>query len=187
MRAQYEVGAARGRRGGPSAGAPAGKLLVGLLVGGLLGAVLGFSCGRMLAPAGPPAAAQGVAAAVADPGAMVGQGTFAHVDPKDPLHYGMGGVSVHERRVDLAADFEVGPGPKYHVYLVPEADIAPHTRVEETMFVDLGPLRAFAGAQTYPIPAGVDARAYPSVVIWSEHRNELVSPARLVPPEPATN
>jgi hypothetical protein len=57
--------------------------------------------------------------------------------------------------------------------------VDPDTRVEESMFVDLGPLRAFAGAQEYPIPAGVDVADFGYLVIWSEQLNVLISPAEL--------
>jgi hypothetical protein len=43
--------------------------------------------------------------------------------------------------------------------------------------IDLGPLAAFSGEQTYPVPRGVDPRLYGSVVIWSEHFNRVISPA----------
>lgn len=51
----------------------------------------------------------------------------------------------------------------------------------DTMFVDLGGLRSFKGSQRYPIPAGVDLKNYPSVVIWCERFSVLISPADLVP------
>ena len=47
------------------------------------------------------------------------------------------------------------------------------------MFVDLGRLRAFKGSQKYGIPAGVDLKAYPSVVIWCALFGVLISPADL--------
>jgi hypothetical protein len=81
--------------------------------------------------------------------------------------------------VHLETDFEVGPGPKFHVYLVPDSEITTATRVQETMYVDLGRLKAFSGGQNYPIPVGVDLRKYKSVVIWCEQFNVLVSPALL--------
>jgi hypothetical protein len=83
--------------------------------------------------------------------------------------------------VHLEQDFEVGPGPKFHVYLVPGTDITPSTEVEKTMFVDLGRLRAFKGSQNYAIPPGVDPTRFGSVVIWCEHFKVLISPARLQP------
>jgi len=79
-------------------------------------------------------------------------------------------------------DFEVGPGPKYHVYLVPEAEVLASTNVAKTMFIDLGRLRAFKGSQNYDVPAGVDATKYGSVVVWCEQFGVLISPAKLTPP-----
>ena len=85
--------------------------------------------------------------------------------------------------VRLEADFEVGPGPKFHVYLVPEADITAETNVETTRFVDLGRLKAFSGSQNYAVPPGVDPLAYRTVVIWCEQFNVLISPAAIMPVE----
>jgi hypothetical protein len=47
------------------------------------------------------------------------------------------------------------------------------------MYVDLGGLRAFKGSQRYPIPAGVDLKKYPSVIIWCQAFSVLISPADL--------
>ncbi len=74
------------------------------------------------------------------------RGTFIHADPSDPVHYGKGSVTVYGDAVHLAADFEVGPGPKYHVYLVPKAPIARSDDLAGEAFVDLGRLRAFKGS-----------------------------------------
>ena len=113
--------------------------------------------------------------------ALVAEGTFVHADPSDSIHWGKGSVSVYENIVHLHADFEVGPGPKYHVYLVPQRDIKPDTKVAQTMFVDLGRLRAFKGSQNYAIPAGTRLADYPSVVVWCEQFGVLISPAALRP------
>ncbi|MCP4382363.1 MAG: DM13 domain-containing protein, partial [Hyphomicrobiales bacterium] len=83
----------------------------------------------------------------------------------------------------LEPDFKVGPGPKYHVYLVPKAMIRASGEVVDTMYVDLGQLRAFEGSQRYPIPDGVDLAGFPSVVIWCEAFSVLISPADLQAPE----
>jgi hypothetical protein len=53
------------------------------------------------------------------------------------------------------------------------------------MYVDLGRLRAFKGSQRYTIPAGVDLKNYPSVVIWCQRFSVLISPADLMPASPA--
>ena len=113
---------------------------------------------------------------------VLARGTFTHPNPSDPIHYGKGRVTVYEGLLYLEPDFEVGPGPKYHVYLVPEAEVLPSTNVAKTMFVDLGRLRAFKGSQNYELPAGVDVAKYASVVIWCEQFGVLISPAKLTPP-----
>ena len=113
---------------------------------------------------------------------VLARGTFIHPNPADPIHYGKGRVTVYEGLLYLEPDFEVGPGPKYHVYLVPEAEVLPSTNVAKTMFVDLGRLRAFKGSQNYELPAGVDVAKYASVVIWCEQFGVLISPAKLTPP-----
>ena len=110
------------------------------------------------------------------------RGTFVHANPADPIHYGKGRVTVYEGLLHLEPDFEVGPGPKFHVYLVPEAEVVPSTNVERTMFVDLGRLKAFKGSQNYEIPAGVEVGKFGSVVIWCEQFGVLISPAKLGPP-----
>jgi hypothetical protein len=151
------------------------------IFGGILGTGFGFALGILAFPylfPPPPAAEQ---LTEADRSALVATGNFIHADPSDPIHYGSGKVSVFEKTVFLEADFEVGPGPKYHVYLVPRANIRQNSDVPNTMFVDLGRLRAFKGSQRYEVPAGVDLRKFQSVVIWCETFGVLISPADLKP------
>jgi hypothetical protein len=155
------------------------KGLALFLLGGVLGTAFGVAVGLFIFPYvfPPPPAAETLTEA--DRSRLVATGTFIHADPSDPLHYGSGKVSVYEKAVFLEPDFEVGPGPAYHVYLVPKPSIRASGDVVETMFIDLGRLRAFKGSQRYPIPEGVDLAAYPSVVIWCEHFSVLISPADL--------
>ena len=63
----------------------------------------------------------------------VARGTFVHANPSDPIHYGKGRVTVYEGLLHLEPDFEVGPGPKFHVYLVPEKEVVPSTNVAPTL------------------------------------------------------
>ena len=150
-------------------------------LGGIFGTALGVALGFFFFPFvfPPPTATELLTEADRSP--LVATGTFIHANPSDPIHYGKGKVSVYQRTVFLEADFEVGPGPAFHVYLVPNANIRTATAVKDSMFVDLGGLRAFKGSQRYPIPAGVDLKNYPSVVIWCERFSVLISPADLVP------
>ena len=151
------------------------------LIGGVLGTAFGVALGFFFFPFvfPPPTATEQLTEVDRSP--LVATGTFIHANPSDPIHYGKGKVSVYQRTVFLEADFEVGPGPAFHVYLVPNANIRTATAVKDSMFVDLGGLRAFKGSQRYPIPAGVDLKNYPSVVIWCERFSVLISPADLVP------
>jgi hypothetical protein len=152
-----------------------------LLLGGVLGTGFGVALGFFLFPfvfAPPPATDQLTADERAH---LVGSGSFIHVEPSDPIHYGKGKVSVYPRMVFLEPDFEVGPGPAYHVYLVPKAKIRSSADMKDVMFVDLGRLRAFKGSQRFSIPQGVNLKDYPSVIIWCEHFGVLISPADLAP------
>lgn len=112
-------------------------------------------------------------------GAVVARGAFIHADPRDPIHYGSGSLTAYRDLVRLEKDFQVAPGPKYHVYLVPERQVTPQTAVAKTAFVDLGRLRAFKGSQNFPLPPGTDLTRYGSVVIWCEQFGVLISPAEL--------
>jgi hypothetical protein len=158
------------------------KFIVSFILGGVLGGLAGFAVGIFVYPY------IFLADIVADERIgnveskqVVARGEFIHANSADPIHYGSGQISVYTDIVHLEQDFEVGPGPAYHVYLVPGGgDVTPDTDVAATMFVDLGRLRAFKGSQVYPIPAGVDVKQYGSVVIWCEHFGVLISPAKLV-------
>ena len=109
--------------------------------GGVLGTGIGVALGLFIFPYvfPPPAAAEQLAAA--EHAKLVASGTFIHANPSDPVHYGKGRVSVYEHTVFLEPDFEVGPGPAFHVYLVPKASIRSTSDVKDVMFVDLGTAR----------------------------------------------
>lgn len=62
---------------------------------------------------------------------------------------------------------------------MPKSGIRSSGEVKDTMFVDLGRLRAFKGSQNYAIPDGVDLKDFPSVVIWCQQFGVLISPAEL--------
>lgn len=155
------------------------NFFLGFLIGGILGVVGGFAAGIFVFPYLFPPAPVNESVDARSSRELVANGTFIHSNPSDPVHYGKGRVSVYRRLLHLESDFQVGPGPKFHVYLVPLANVTPDTRVEDTMFVDLGRLKAFTGSQNYPIPAGVDLERYASVVIWCEQFKVLITPAKL--------
>jgi len=156
------------------------KSVLLFVIGSLVGAAAGFAAGIFAYPyifLADIVAAEEVESAAS--GTLVAKGTFVHANPSDPIHYGKGRVSAYQRLVHLESDFEVGPGPEIHVYLVPEKSVTPSTDAARTMYVDLGRLKAFKGSQNYPVPAGVNLARYGSVVIWCEHFGVLISQAEL--------
>lgn len=115
---------------------------------------------------------------------LLAAGKFIHANPSDPVHWGKGHVRLLEtpggaRAVHLEPDFEVGPGPRFHVYLADSAPIASSAEFEASAAIDLGRLRAFRGSQTYPIADDVDIEGVRSVVIWCKEFGVLISPASL--------
>ncbi|MGH9907319.1 MAG: DM13 domain-containing protein [Pyrinomonadaceae bacterium] len=156
------------------------KAFLIFVIGGLIGVAAGFAAGIFFYPyifLADIVAGETVDAAQKT---VAAKGVFVHANPSDPIHYGKGNVTVYTDLVHLESDFEVGPGPKYHVYLVPDRKVTPDTEVAKTTFVDLGRLKAFKGSQNYPLPAGLDLARYGSVVIWCEQFGVLISPAELI-------
>jgi hypothetical protein len=155
------------------------RLFLSFLGGAVVGAGFGVALGLFLFPYvfPPPPAAETLSEA--ERTEIVARGTFIHADPSDPIHWGEGNVTVYEGTIFLEPNFKVGPGPKYHVYLVPKANIRSSEDVTGSAFVDLGRLRSFEGSQKYPIPEDVDLAQYPSAVIWCEQFDVLISPADL--------
>jgi Electron transfer DM13 len=132
------------------------------LVGGILGVGAGTALGFFLFPyvfPPPPAADQLTAA---EQTAVIAKGSFIQANPSDPIHKGKGRVTVYEGTVFLQPDFEVGPGPEFHVNLVPKTSVRSASDVAKTMFVDLGRLRSFKGSQKYSVPVASISRSFPA-------------------------
>ena len=153
---------------------------IAFVLGGLFGIAGGFALGIFVYPY--LFLADIVATEEVDQAAVrtvVAEGRFIHANPSDPIHYGKGRVTVYADLLHLETDFQVGPGPKFHVYLVPESNVVPATKVAQTRYVDLGRLKAFTGSQNYPLPKELKLSDYRSVVIWCEQFGVLISPAAL--------
>jgi hypothetical protein len=165
------------------------RSLMTFVLGAVCGTGLGIAMVTFLnatpmkaAPAAVAAAPTAAAPALVQ---LLASGTFVQPDRNDPLRKGAGKVVVRGREVVLETDFQVTPGPEFHVLLVPKAAIRASADVANMMYVDLGPLRAFKGAQTYAVPDGVDLSVYPSVVIWSRTLSVLISTSDLSFAKPA--
>ncbi len=153
-----------------------GAFVIGAIVGSIVGGGIVSNARHPAATPTPVATAEAPQAAQPD---LVATGTFIQPDINDPLRRGAGKVSVSADSVMLDSDFTVTPGPDYRVILVPKPAIRATGDVTNTMYVDLGPLSAFKGSQSYDVPAGVDLANYPSVVIWCRTYSALISSADL--------
>ncbi|MEP4380018.1 MAG: DM13 domain-containing protein [Alphaproteobacteria bacterium] len=160
------------------------RLIIILVVGLIAGGAAGFGAGIFIYPFW---FLNDVAIETLTPNierTKLASGTFIHANKMDPVHYGSGDVSVYREPagqavVFLHENFEVGPGPRFHVYLVNHADIRLRQDFLDAEKIDLGRLRNFRGSQLYPVPAGVDLSPYKSIVIWCKEFGVLISPARL--------
>jgi len=156
------------------------KGLIIFVLGGVLGAGAGFALGIFFYPFIFLADIVAMETVVGREAKIVrGRGSFLHADPNDPVHYGKGTATVFTDLVHLEGDFEVGPGPRFHVYLSRKAPIRKNADFDEGASLDLGRLKAFKGSQNYPIPAGTKLEDYNSLVIWCKAFGVLVSPADL--------
>ena len=113
----------------------------------------------------------------------ISTGTFIHPDPSDSVHWGKGGVELFQSpegvEVFLTAEFEVGPGPDFHIYLVDRRDITEEAHFEEATALELSKLKSFTGSQVYPVAdVDLDAQAA-SVVVWCKRFSQLITSANL--------
>jgi hypothetical protein len=160
------------------------KLIVGFVLGGALGAFAGFAGGIFIFPYWfPPPPAMEAVADLADQ-KVLARGDFIHANASDPVHWGKGKVTLYEnkngdRLVYLEDNFEVGPGPRFHVYVVDRADVRSNADFLAAKSTDLGRLRSFKGSQNYPVPAGVKLADQKSVVVWCKEFGVLITPATL--------
>ena len=115
---------------------------------------------------------------------LAASGEFIHPNPSDPVHWGKGGVSIYQQEnlneVYLESDFEVGPGPAYHVYLSSGKDIKSNADFKNAVNLDIGTLKSFKGSQIYKVSSGsLDPAQYNSVVVWCMAFNQLITSAKL--------
>lgn len=160
------------------------RLIIGFLVGGVLGVLAGFAGGIFVYPfwfLNDPAMDT---VANVESQTVVAKGMFVHADPGDPVHYGKGALTIYRdpqggRLIHLEKNFEVGPGPRFHLYLVNHEKVRSGDDFKTSDKVDLGRLKAFRGSQNYAVPATVMLDKYKSVVIWCKEFDVLIAPATL--------
>ena len=160
------------------------KLLITLIAGAIFGTAIGFTIGIFVYPYWFLNEVATETVANPETKTKIASGMFVHANPSDPIHYGKGGLSIYidqsgERLLHLEDDFEVGPGPAFHVYLVDHAKVRSNADFRASAMVDLGRLKAFRGSQNYSIPVSADLAGANSVVIWCKEFGVLISPASL--------
>ena len=148
--------------------------------GGVLGTGLGIALGFFFFPYvfPPPPAAESLTEA--DRAKLAATGTFIHANPSDSCT-GAGARSASTNAPCFWSRISRSGRAGVSCPAGAEGAGAQLGRRQDLMYVDLGGLRAFKGSQRYPIPAGVDLKSYPSVVIWCERFSVLISPADLRP------
>lgn len=164
------------------------RLITFLFLGGFGGTALGFALGIFIYPFWflNDIANENLQTDIQR--TTIASGRFIQANPKDPVHYGKGNVKLYREGpekvvVFLDKEFEVGPGPRFHVYLVDKGNIQSNEDFQAAKSLDLGRLRAFRGSQVYQVPPSTDVAAYQSVVIWCKEFDVLISPATLGKPK----
>jgi len=113
-------------------------------------------------------------------------GLFIHPNPSDPVHWGKGNTKIYQDgqhyEVLLQKNFEVGPGPAFHLYLSESANIKSNADFKKATNFDLGNLKSFKGSQVYKIPRNIDMSKIKSVVVWCEAFSQLITSADLEHP-----
>jgi len=94
----------------------------------------------------------------------------------DLLHWGEGTVYVHDNRIAFVG--RLAPGPDYRLYFSPEwvETEAEFMRLRDRM-TEAGPVRTFENFMV-PLPSGLDAAKFDTVVVWCESFGEFITAAR---------
>lgn len=143
----------------------------------LFALVAGFALGVYCLPilTAPEAPSEAAVRAAATSASFEGQ-FRRDLRGSDPLHWGEGRVTVGPHAVALQG--RIAPGPDYKLYLSPGFV---ETKAE---FMQLKPQMLRVGdVKTFdnfivPLPPGVDASRYDTVVVWCESFKQFISAAK---------
>lgn len=94
----------------------------------------------------------------------------------DALHWGEGAVSIGPGSIALMG--RLAPGPDYKLYLSPEfvETESDFKRLKSKMTL-VGDVKTFENF-VVPVPAGVDASNFTTVIVWCETFNEFITSAK---------
>ena len=137
----------------------------------------GFALGIYALPilTAPPAPSASEVTTAAKDAAFKGE-FRRNLKDSDFLHWGEGTVSVSGSAIALMG--RVAPGPDYKLYLSPEfvETEADFNRLKPKM-ARVGDVKTFENF-IVPVPAGVDPRAYTTVIVWCESFGQFITAAR---------
>jgi len=157
------------------------------VLGGVFGAAIGGMTVLFYYPFWFPPAEVNETVHAASQKQIVAHGQLIHPNPEDKVHWGKGSVTVYSSptglEVYLGADFEVGPGPDYHIYLIDQLDIQKPEQFDPDTALELGRLKSFKGGQVYAAPSDRLLNNQ-SVVVWCKRFRQLITSANLLPEAP---
>ena len=91
---------------------------------------------------------------------------------RDFIHWANGSGALLRTKqgwvLRLEKNFEAGPGPNYWIYFNTRGTGEEKDFLADSARVKLAPLRAFKGAQNYPLPMGIDPEKFHTITIWCE-------------------
>jgi hypothetical protein len=154
-------------------------IIISLIIGFIIGvAVTVFAYPFYFPPAQVNEQVQNVAAKT-----IYATGTFIDTSPSDRVHWGKGNTKIYKDgkqfEVFLEKNFQVGPGPAFHVYLSESSDIKSNADFKKSVNYDLGNLKSFKSSQVYQVPQNIDMKKIKSVVIWCQAFSQLITTADL--------
>ncbi|MGI9338363.1 MAG: DM13 domain-containing protein [Gammaproteobacteria bacterium] len=166
------------------------KHIATFIGGGFLGFVAGAGLMLVLFPFFFPPAEVNEKVAVASGGGaavLLAETAFRTDSPgQDAGHWGRGGIKIYrdgggDILVELQADFEVGPGPNFWLYLNAKGDID----TEDDFYADdarikAAKIKSFTGSQVYQI-AAADYDKTKAITIWCETFGQYIASANIPP------
>ena len=121
-----------------------------------------------------------------DSGAVVLSETefLQNVDGHDPAHWGRGDVKVYldakgDYLIEFQANFEVGPGPNFWLYVNTRDDIQNEVEfLADESRKRIDKIKSFRGSQVYKV-AKEDMANVEAITIWCESFNQYIASANL--------
>lgn len=163
------------------------RFFLGLILGGIggtiLGALLMLGAFPFLFP--PPMVNETVAEQYDIQPILLGSTSFRqNVAGHDAAHWGRGDIKIYQRTqdkyvIEFQANFEVGPGPNFWLYLNSQPDIDDEDGFQaDAQRARLTKIKSFQGSQVYEVPAAAvkDAKA---LTIWCESFHQYIASANL--------